>query len=1183
MPSLEISLLGPFQVVLDGTLLTDFETDKVRGLLAYLAVEGQRLHRRDHLAGLLWPDRPQRAARNNLRQALSSLRRTLGDRTREPPLLLASRRELGLNPQAAIWVDVAAFQALVDRAGPGAAPLDDQDVYRLQQAVELYQGDFLAEFHLPDSPPFEEWATVLRERLRIQVLDALQALTDHLTERQEYEQARLYALQQVALEPWREEAHRQLMRLYAAIGQPEAAVAQFERCRRILAQELKLEPMPETRRLYEQIRGEAGQLPDASPPGPPGPGTPPPRLVHAPQIRNAPSHVTPCIGRERERAQIAHLLRETEARLVTLTGPGGVGKSRLALQAATDLLDSFPQGVYFIPLLPVEKAELIPAQMANVLGLRPAQGDDPEQALLHALQDRRTLLVLDNFEHLISGAGFLARFLDQCRGPKLLVTSQVRLNLAQEHLLALSGLETPAQGTTQALLEYDAVTLFVQHARRVRPDFRLTEEEAGAVAAICRLVDGLPLAIRLAGALTRHLSCPEILRELERSLDLLASPLQDTPERHRSLRAVFEYSWALLCRDEQESLSRLAVFQGGFTRQAALEVAGCPLPRLLALADKSFLRSHRLGRFEMHETLRQFAREKLREQGDEARILARHGDYFADFLEERRAALAERDPEAVRAVVQELGNLRAGWQQALAQRAWPQVVRYVEGLGAFYRQQSRHSEAIHLYSQTLAQAEPGWGDPLQWARWQRALGEAYLGVGRMGESWQALHGSLVALDRPLPSSWKLGPGLLREFLGQLGRRLGSAVQAQAAAPATPSRPSPELEAAQVYERLSQLLYFAERKLPAIYAALRGLNRAEAAPPSPVLARLYANTCLGLGLIPAHWLAPSYGRLAERVARSLQDPASLAWVLEVLAIYWMGVGAWRKAEAAAREGAELARQVADPRRWEECTVILAGRHYHLGQLDQAMALWEGIRRSARQRGDSQVEAWGASGMAKCLLKQAQALLLSSGLAGEAPGPAQERAQALLESGLALLQASLAHRRQRPGPGTSLGEYGTLASLHLARGEEAAGLEAAQEALRILAGASPTTYNNVEGYSGAAEIFLRLWQAGGGGPSPAELERSARQALGALKRYARVFPIARPRALLWEGLLCQLQGKSGRARSRWRQGIQEAQRLGLVHEEALLHLELGRHLPDPHPERSRHLEQARALLRRMAPPS
>ncbi|GEM_PF-494229 len=1199
MPHLELSLFGGFQATLDEAPVECFETNKVRGLLAYLTVEAQRLHRRDRLAGLLWPDRPQRVARNNLRQALSSLRRTLGDRSREPPFLLASRTELGLNPQASVWVDVAAFQKLMARVTPLSAspPLDDQTVYTLQQAAELYQGDFLAGFHLPDSAPFEEWATVLRERLRLQVLDALQALTNHFLGRQEYEQARLYALRQVEQEPWREEAHRQLMRLYAINGQPEAAAAQYERCRRILAQELKLEPTPETRRLYEQIRREAQLDPRARQAPASGFKAPAERLDEAPRIHNAPSHATSCMGRERERAYIAHLLRETEARLVTLTGPGGVGKSRLALQSAADLLDCFPQGVYFVPLLPVEKPELIPAQIASVLGLRPAQGDDPEEALVRHLEKRRILLVLDNFEHLTPGARFLAQILEKSREVKLLVTSRERLNLAQEHLLPLTGLETPAPGTTQALQEYDAVKLFVLHARRVRPDFQLTPAEAPAVAAICRLVEGMPLGIRLASAWTRLLSCQEIAQELERSLDLLAAPLQDIPERHRSLRAVFQHSWALLRRNEQESLSRLAVFHGGFTRQAAQAVAGCSLPRLLALADKSFLSSKQPGRFEMHEVVRQFAQEKLRELGLEAATRARHADYFAGFLEEHRAALEAREPEAVQALARELGNLRTGWQHALARQEWPLAARYVEGLGAFFRLENRHSEAIHLYSQTLDQqasgqgAGPGQGDPLRRASWQRALGEAYLGVGRMEESWQALHQALAALDRPLPSSWRLAPGLLKEFVGQLSRRLGPG----AARPPRQARPSPraerDLEVARIYERLGQLLYFAERSLPAIYTALRGLNRAEAAPPSPVLARLYANTCLALGIVPMHWLAPRYGRLAEEVARSVQDPASLAWVLEVLAIYWMGVGAWDRAEAAAEEAAELARQLKDPRRWEECNVILAGHRYHRGRVDQAVLLWEGVRQSAQRRGDSQSEAWAASGQAKCCLKRAQAWLLSREVSDPSRKADQEAVTELLVQGLELIQESLELRRQRTGPGTSLGEYGTLASLHWALGQEAAALEAAQEARRIMGRISPTTYNNVEGYSGAAEVFLRLWQRsvlgvqgsrGAGGWPVSRLERSGREALGSLKRYARVFPIARPRALLWEGLLRHLQGKPGRAQALWRQGIQEARRLGLVHEEALLHAELGRHLPGQHPKRSHHLDRAQALFQLMAPP-
>jgi DNA-binding SARP family transcriptional activator len=358
MAHLSLALLGPLQIRLDGAPVTALESDKVRALLAYLALEAEQPHRRDALAGLLWPERPERAAHLSLNQALSNLRQAIGDRTAPAPLLRITPETIQFDRASDHDLDVAAFSHLLNACDQHLhrhAETCTSCARRLHQAVELYRGDFLDQFFLSDSAAFEEWTLLKREQLHRRAIVAFARLADYHERRGEYDQAQQYTWRQLELDPWREESHRQLMRVLALSGQRSAALVQYATCRRVLAEELGVEPEEETTALYGRIqRGEA--LTDAQP------VLPPTNLAaHTPP--------SPLIGRETELAQLADRLELRDCRMLTLVGPGGIGKTRLALQAATDLGASFPDGVAFVPLAALSAIELLVPAIAGALTL----------------------------------------------------------------------------------------------------------------------------------------------------------------------------------------------------------------------------------------------------------------------------------------------------------------------------------------------------------------------------------------------------------------------------------------------------------------------------------------------------------------------------------------------------------------------------------------------------------------------------------------------------------------------------------------------------------------------------------------------------------------------------------------------------------------------------------------------
>ena len=666
---LHLELLGGARITRGGVPL-HFVTAKAVALLCYLAVTG-RPHSRTSLAALLWGEHAEDDARRNLRVVLTNLRHLVA------PHLLITRETLAFDQTSTAWLDVEAFEAALR----GAVP---PDLDRLGEAVALYRGDFLEGFHVRNAPAFEEWALAQRERQRQRVLHALHVLVNAHIAQHAYAAGIEHCTRLLQLDPWGEDAHRQLMLLLVSSGQPGAALAQYETCRRLLEDELGVQPSPETTALYERLlmegAGRTASPPEVARAAEPLPPVEPPRALRS----NLPSPHTSFVGRDAELAQITARLREPACRLLTLAGPGGIGKTRLALSVAASLSDAFADGVYFVPLAPTSAPQYMAAAIAGALGYAQAEGD-PAAVVLHHLRGKTLLLVLDNVEHLLAGADLLLEILAAAPAVKLLVTSRERLALQAEHLLDIRGLPYPP-ATPDGAAAYDAVRLFVDRARQARADFALSADNAPSIARICRLVEGMPLGLELAATWIRTHTCQEIATELADSLDFLATSLRDHPERHRSLRAVFDHSWHLLAANEQAILPQLAIFRGGFLLEAAHAVVGAPRAALIGLVDKSLLRRTRAGRYEMHPLVSQYAEERLAAlPEDDAAAHARHCDYVAAFLEAQERALKGAGQDAaLAAIAGEIHNVRAAWQWAAAHGRVEPIGRMLDGLCLFY-------------------------------------------------------------------------------------------------------------------------------------------------------------------------------------------------------------------------------------------------------------------------------------------------------------------------------------------------------------------------------------------------------------------------------------------------------------------------------------------------------------------
>lgn len=702
MPPVRIGLLGPLEVRDDDGAPVYVAGARLRTLLIILALDAGRLVPAGRLVDGIWGDDPPSGAANALQALVSRLRRSL------PGLAVESHPagyRLPLDPDA---VDAARFERLVTAAR--TAPDDATTADRLREALALWRGPALLDV---EKSEFFQGPRTRLEELRLTATEDRVAAALRLGHGGELT-TELATL--VAEHPLRERLAGQLMRALVAAGRPAEALAAYERTREALADQLGTDPSAELSALHTGIlRGELTASPPTATAAPaatertPSPAERPPTRP-APRT-NLRTGLTSFIGRDADVARVRELVGEY--RLTTLTGPGGSGKTRLAGEASRTLVDRMPDGVWLVELAPVAAGADVPAAVLGALDLRDGtfgtSADDPTARLVTALRSRTTLLVLDNCEHVIDAAAALAdRLLGECPDLRILATSREALGITGEAVWPVEPLALPSEHDDTDLLDFDAVRLFVDRARAVRPGFALTEAEAPAVARICRALDGMPLAIELAAARLRTTTVDQLAERLDDRFRVLTGGSRTALPRHQTLRAVVDWSWGLLPEPDRVVLRRLAVFAHGATAEAAARVcAGGAdvLDQLISLSDKSLLVVDGDGdepRYRMLETIKAYGLERLVEADELDAVRTAHLDYVIALAETAEPHLHRAEQlDWLRRLRAAHDDIAAALRGAIATGDAERAVRLVAACG-WYWFVGNKTEGIELAIQALA-------------------------------------------------------------------------------------------------------------------------------------------------------------------------------------------------------------------------------------------------------------------------------------------------------------------------------------------------------------------------------------------------------------------------------------------------------------------------------------------------
>lgn len=673
---LRVRLFGRFEVWREGALISPqaWGRRKTQSLLKLLLSERGRVFMQDQLIEALFPDLDPDKAIRNLYGRVSRLRHLLEpelERGGDSLFIPKVKEGYYFSESASCWIDTEEFQ----KACEAARALEEagrwtQALTTYQQAIELYRGDYLAE------DLYEEWTLIPRERWRALYLESLERLAECQARLGQFHRAIEHCRCIIELEPYNENAYRQLMRYHYHAGEQKKALQAYQACVQALKEHLEVAPERETCELQQQILSHT--LPD-------------PARVYP---NNLPAPLTDFIGREREVAQVKQLL--SASRLLTLTGVGGCGKTRLALQIASEVLAEFEEGVWLVELASLTEAALVPQALAAVLGLR----GKPDQSLTETLSDnlrpKRVLLVLDNCEHLIESCAQLTEvLLRACPDLQVLATSREPLGLVGETTWPVPPLSLPDDSASlDRLVESDAVRLFIERARNSDPNFSLSQENAPAVAEICHRLDGLPLALELAAMRMRAFSAEQIARRLDDQLRLLTGGSR-TALHQQTLRATMDWSFNLLTKAEQTLLCRLSVFRGGFTLEQVQAVCAGEstesselLDLLTQLVSKSLVLAKRVeqARYSLLETVRQYAEGKLQAVPQEPdRLFNLHCRYYTEYLQRCETLLQDgNQSQALELINREIDNVYQAWKFAVTRGKATELLTSVDMFYTFH-------------------------------------------------------------------------------------------------------------------------------------------------------------------------------------------------------------------------------------------------------------------------------------------------------------------------------------------------------------------------------------------------------------------------------------------------------------------------------------------------------------------
>jgi len=689
MPTLYIHLLGDFHLIRDDAPVSTVNAPRLHALLAYLLLHRDAPQPRHHLAFLLWPDTTEAQARANLRQLLHSLKQTLPEAAH---FVHADAQTVQWRRDAPYRLDVADFEEAL--TGADVAEQEQQrDAHAsrkaLEQAIALYHGDLLPSC-------YDDWILPERERLRQAFTGALQGLMLLLERAGQPREAIPYAERLLRHDPLREESYRALMRLHAECGDRAGVVRVYHTCTSVLERELGVEPSAATREAYAHALSVEVQAPPVLPP--------------QPTNTNLPVQLTSFVGRQAEMAEVRALLQTS--RLVTLSGPGGTGKTRLALEVATQLLNEYLHGVWHVELAPLADPALVTHTIAATLGVREQPRRPIQDTLLDYLRTKTLLLILDNCEHLIKTCAQLAdTLLRAAPGLTIVVSSREPLGVAGETAYRVPSLPLPDPRQLHdldALAQNDCVHLFMDRARASYPSFRLKQKNALAIADICRRLDGIPLALELAAARVAVFSPEAIASRLDDRFRLLTGGSRTALERHQTLRALIDWSYELLSDEERRLFRHLAVFAGGWTFEAAEAICAelDVLNLLTQLVNKSLVLvdEHTEGtRYRLLETIRQYARETLFEAGEAEQSRDRHVAYFMRLAEAAEPKLRGAEQVAwLERVETEHDNLRTALAWSLERGNSAGTLRLAGALAYFWELRGYWSEGPKWLNAALA-------------------------------------------------------------------------------------------------------------------------------------------------------------------------------------------------------------------------------------------------------------------------------------------------------------------------------------------------------------------------------------------------------------------------------------------------------------------------------------------------
>ncbi len=753
-PQLNIISLGGFRVSL-GTQDISFETRKDAALFIYLLGTG-RSHPRETLAEMFWEGYSQKDAGRNLRRNLSNLRKSLGDFMNAPP-----REEFAsINIEADIRFDFAEIEARLLSITDFPT---EQEAADLQQTLQLYRGPFLEGFY-GDSTEFERWTSAERDRLERRVLHGLRTLATFYLYQGQYEAGIEVANRILLVDDLDEEGHRLCIAMLALSGQRAAALRHYQTCHELLNQAFGIDPGPEITDLYERIRAgesldqyfvteEASQSTSAS------------RLIQT-IPNNLPSHLTPFVGRINERQDLRNLIEQSHARLITIVGLGGIGKTRIALKIAAEVMQHFQDGVFFVQLADLAASEQVIPTIIEAMDLEIHSETHAIDYLLDYLADRRVLLILDNFETVLDSAELIAEILTETPSCQIITTSREMLYLQGETLFPLEGLEyTCPDESTGTILDCDAGKLFLQSAERTDPCFTAEDGDLESVAKICRIVRGMPLAIELAAGWIFMLNPAEIFDEITRGIDILSTEQVNVPARHRSIRTIFESTWRRLNSGEQSALLKLAVFRGGFSRHSAQAVAEAGLRMLNILLSKSLLSRANDARYEIHELMQQYLNETLKENPSfQADAQVAHCHYFATFVANNEPSIVAMNQKVA---IQDFENIYEAWRFAVESRDMKAISRLREGVWALFDTQGWHQEgasAFRLVINALEDEKYEGEIGINYGRCLALCGNFLGHTGKLNTAYKMIkRGTLILRDLSADEEYILSAGLLAEF------------------------------------------------------------------------------------------------------------------------------------------------------------------------------------------------------------------------------------------------------------------------------------------------------------------------------------------------------------------------------------------------------------------------------------